>query len=59
MAIDIAELEKACRSYEEEHGLEGFLDAMAKIMERRALRLGLKLELVEDDANDELQHENR
>ena len=40
----IEDLETACRNFEDEHGIDAFLTAMAEIMQRRLLRHGIYAE---------------
>lgn len=40
----IEDLESACRNFEDEHGIDAFLAAMAEIMQRRLLRHGIHAE---------------
>jgi hypothetical protein len=47
--VRIDELEAVCTAYEEEHGIDAFLNAMAAIMQRRMARQGLKLEFFDDE----------
>jgi hypothetical protein len=44
-------LERACIEFEDEHGIDAFLEAMAEIMQRRLLRHGLEIQL---DGRDEV-----
>jgi hypothetical protein len=46
------ELEKACRKYEAEHGIEAFLDAMAVIMQKRMARHGVALNFYDEAGHD-------
>lgn len=46
------ELEQACIDFEDEHGMEAFLDAMAEIMQHRLARHGLSLEFAESEMAD-------
>ncbi len=47
------DLENACRTFEAEHGVDAFLDAMAKIMQARLAAHGLNVEFDEADDNGE------
>jgi len=49
--MTLEELEHACVEFEDEHGIDSFLDAMAEIMQRRLLRHGLEIEF---DGRDEV-----
>jgi hypothetical protein len=49
--MTIEELERVCLDFEDEHGIDAFLDAMAAIMQRRLLKHGL--EITFDDAGQE------
>jgi|GEM_PF-2346221 len=53
--MDTEDLKTACRRFEQEHGIEAFLDAMAEVMTERMAVQGLELRFFEDDArrNDE------
>ena len=46
--MTIEELERACLDFEDEHGIDAFMDAMAAIMRRRLLKHGLDITF--DDA---------
>jgi len=46
--MTIEELERACLDFEDEHGIDAFMDAMAAIMQRRLLKHGLDITF--DDA---------
>lgn len=43
------DLERACREFEEEHGVDAFLDALAAIMQTRMALRGLDLSFFDDD----------
>jgi hypothetical protein len=55
MTVD--ELRKACADFETEHGIEGFLDAMATIMQERLARHGLPLQFFDDEEPSSLDNE--
>jgi hypothetical protein len=42
------ELRRACITFEEEHGVEAFLDALALIMQDRLKLHGLEIEFADD-----------
>ncbi|WP_075293203.1 hypothetical protein [Pararhizobium arenae] len=41
--MTLKDLESACTDFEDEHGIDAFLAAMAEIMERRMSRHGINL----------------
>ena len=43
------DLERACREFEQEHGVDAFLDALAAIMQTRIALQGLDLSFFDDD----------
>jgi hypothetical protein len=50
------DLERACTAFEEEHGVDIFLDVMAEIMQRRMAKHGVQLEFFDEDHDQPLLH---
>jgi hypothetical protein len=47
--ITVEQLEAACITFEDEHGLEVFLETLSGIMQRRLTRHGLELSFFDDE----------
>lgn len=54
--MEVEDLKTACRRFEEEHGVEAFLDAMAELMTERMAVQGLELRFFDNGAKNDIQH---